>query len=74
MAKKIRVAKSDRIIAQQGRVLPKTVFVKWEWSGRDPFLEADEDIEALAEKGETAYVGEYKLVKTGKVSLNLMVK
>jgi hypothetical protein len=73
-AREIKGTKSHRIIEQRGRVLPKTLFAKYEWGDDDPWLEAAEDIEALAEKAETVYVGEYKLVKVGKVSLNLKVE
>jgi hypothetical protein len=72
-ARDIKGTKSAKIIEQQGRVLPKTLFAKYEWGNDDPYLEADEHIENHAEKGETVYVGEYKLVKVHKVSLNLKV-
>ena len=73
-AKDVKGARSNLIIEQQGRVLPETLFAKYQWSARDPFLEAEEEIEALAEKGETVYVGEYKRVKTRKVKLTLDVR
>lgn len=39
----------------------------------DPYLEAADDIEHLAEKDVEDFVGEYRLVKTHKVKLNLVV-
>jgi hypothetical protein len=72
-ARDVKGTRSDRIIAQKGRVLPKTLHAKYVWTERDPFLEADEDMEELAEKGETVYIGEYRLVKVRKVDLKLRV-
>lgn len=72
-AQDVKGTKANRIVEQQGRVLPKTIHVKYEWSNDDPWLEAHEDMEELAEKGETVYIGEYKLVKVKKVSLDLKV-
>jgi len=70
----IKGTTADRIIAQHGRVLPQTLHAKYEWNNTDdPWLEAHEHIEVLAEKGETVYVGEYRLVKVHKVSLDLKV-
>ena len=66
----IKGSKSARIIAQSGRNLPKTLHAKYVMDA-DPFLDAAEDMESLAEKGETVYVGEYKLVKVRKVTLEL---
>lgn len=74
-AKEIKGTKSNKIVEQQGRNLPKTIFTKWVWrESNDPFIEATDDIAVLAEKDQTDYVGEYRLVKTGKVSLKLEVK
>lgn len=72
-ARDIKGTKASKIIEQRGRVLPKTLHVKYEWGNDDPWLEANEEIEELAEKGETVYVGEYRLVKVHKVNLNLKV-
>ena len=72
-AKDVKGTKATRIIEQHGRILPKTLHVKYNWSDDDPWLEAHENIEVLAEKGETVYVGEYRLVKTHKVDLKLRV-
>lgn len=70
-ARDIKGTKSERIIAQRGRNLPKTLHAKYEWNETDPWIEAAEDVETLAEKGETVWVGEYKLVKVRKVTLEL---
>jgi hypothetical protein len=72
-AREIKGTKSNRIIEQRGRILPKIVQVKYEWADAEPYLVADEDIENMAEKGETVYVGEYRLVKVQKVSLDLKI-
>jgi len=64
----------NRAYTRKGLALPKTIFAKYQWGDDDPYIEADEDIENLAEKGGTVYVGEYKLVKVGKVSLHLKVE
>lgn len=72
-ARDVQGTKSQKIIEQRGRVLPKTVHVRYEWANDDPYLEAAEEIEDMAEKGETVYVGEYRLVKVHKVSLDLKV-
>ena len=71
-ARDVKGTKSNTIVEQHGKVLPKQVFVKWLIDDQDaPWLNVEEDIEALAERGETAYIGEYKLVKVHKVSLKL---
>jgi hypothetical protein len=72
-ARDVKGTKSNRIIEQRGRVLPKTVHVKYQWGDADPYLDAAEQIEELADKGETVYVGEYRLVKVHKVNLALKV-
>ena len=72
-ARDIKGTKSARIIEQRGRVLPKLLHVKYEWADDDPWLEASEDINDLAEKDKTVYVGEYKLVKVRKIELSLKV-
>jgi hypothetical protein len=74
-ARDVKGTKSNKIVAQHGKVLPKTIFAKWMLDSADaPWLEANTDIDELAEKGEEVFVGEYKLVKVGKVSLDLMVR
>lgn len=73
-ARDVKGTKSAKIVEQRGRVLPKTIFAKYEWQNDDPYLECSDYIENLAEKDETFYVGEYRLVKVRKVSLNLQVK
>jgi hypothetical protein len=72
-ARDVKGTKAAKIIEQRGRVLPKTIHVKYEWGHDDPWLEANEDVQELAEKGETVYVGEYRLVKVRKISLDLRV-
>lgn len=73
-ARDVKGTKSARIIEQRGRVLPKTIHAKYEWKNDDdPWLEAAEEIENLVEKDETAYIGEYKLVKVRKANLELKV-
>lgn len=72
-ARDVKGTKSDRIVVQRGRVLPKTIFAKYEMDDHDPYLSAADEIEELAEKGETAYVGEYQLVKVRKVDLKLRI-
>ena len=72
-ARDVKGTKSQKIVEQRGRVLPKTVHVKYELDDRDPYLEVAEEIEELAQKGETVYVGEYRLVEVRKVSLDLKV-
>lgn len=71
-ARDVKGTKSNRIIAQGGKVLPKKLFAKYNVSD-DPFLQASDEMEEMAEKDETAYVGEYQLVKTHKVELKLRV-
>lgn len=74
-ARDVKGTKSNRIVAQHGKVLPKKVFVKWMIERADaPWLEVDEDVENLAEKGEMIYVGEYQLVKVREVNLDLKMK
>jgi hypothetical protein len=52
--------------------LPHTLFATWD--GEDePWINTSSDIEALAEQGKTVTVGEYRLVKIGKVALKLLV-
>lgn len=70
-ARDVKGTRASKIIEQQGRVLPKTVFAKYNLADRDPYLDAAEGVEELAEKDDTTYVGEYQLVKTHKVSLEL---
>lgn len=74
-ARDVKGTKSDRIVEQKGRVLPKIIHAVYEvWDTKDPYLEAAETIEELAEKGQTRYVGEYRLVRTRKVALKLDTK
>ena len=72
-ARDVKGTKSSKIVEQRGRVLPKTIFAKYEMDTRDPYLEATAEINDLAEKDDVVYVGEYQLVKVHKVSLNLKV-
>jgi len=73
-ARDVKGTKSNHIVAQHGKVLPKKVYVKWMIEQADaPWLEVDEDVENLAEKGETIYVGEYRLMTVRKVQLDLKV-
>jgi len=73
-ARDVKGTKSDRIVEQKGRILPKKVFAKYNLNDeRTPFLEIEEDIEALAEKGEMVYIGEYQLVNVRKVELKLRI-
>lgn len=54
--------------------MPKTLYAKWLIDKPDaPWIEAEPQIEALAEKGETVHIGEYRLVKVHKVDLKLKV-
>jgi hypothetical protein len=69
-ARDVKGTKSARIVEQHGRILPKRLHVKWELFD-EPYLEAAQEIETLAEKGETVYVGEYRLVRTRRVKLLL---
>jgi hypothetical protein len=64
-------AQASKIFSQHGRVLPKTIHAKWIWDARDPWLDAEEDMRTLADRDETVFVGEYKLVKIHKVELKL---
>ena len=63
--------KASKIFSQHGRNMPKRIFAKWEWDRSEPWLEAAEDTEALAEKGETVFVGEYQLVQVRKIELKV---
>ena len=73
-AKDVKGTKSNKIVEQRGRPLPKKLYAKYVLDKPDaPWLDAAEEIEGLAEKDETLYVGEYKLVKVHKVSLVLKV-
>jgi hypothetical protein len=68
----LKGTKSNRIVESGGRLLPKNLYAKYLWSeADDPWLEANEEIEELAEKGETTFIGEYKLVKVHKAKLDL---
>ena len=71
-ARDVKGTRANRVVEQGGRVLPKKLFSKYNIDD-DPFFETTEDIEDLAEKGETAYVGEYQLVKVHKVKLDLKI-
>lgn len=58
----------------KSKALPKKLFAKWMIDSHDaPWIEPAQDIEELAEKGETVYIGEYKLVKVHKVNLSLKI-
>jgi hypothetical protein len=63
--------KAAKIFSQRGRVLPTRIVASWEWDQKEPWLNAAQEIEDLAEKGDTVYVGEYRLVKTHKVELKV---
>ena len=49
--------------------MPTKVFVKWDTCGNDPFLDAKTVKSDLAEINETVVIGEYRLVRTSKLSL-----
>lgn len=73
-ARDVKGTKSNKIAVQHGKVLPKRVYVKWLLDHTEaPWLDVQEEMEDLAEKGETVYVGEYRLVKVRKVNLSLKV-
>lgn len=73
-ARDVKGTKSNRIVAQHGKVLPKRIYAKWLLDTAEaPWIDANEEMEDLAEKGETVYIGEYKLVKVRKVNLSLKV-
>ena len=73
-ARDVKGAKSNKTVAQHGKVLPKRLYSKWLIDNQDaPWIDTEENMEDLAEKGETVYIGEYKLVKVHKVNLALRV-
>jgi hypothetical protein len=74
-ARDVKGTKAAKIIEQNGRVLPKTVQIAWVLEpSEDPWLSVEEEILQHAEKDEIRYVGEYRLVRIRKVSLNLNVE
>jgi hypothetical protein len=74
-ARDVKGTRSDRIVEQKGRVMPRTIYAKYEiWDAKDPYLEAAETIDKLVAKDQTVYVGEYRLVTVRKAKLNLDVR
>ncbi len=74
-ARDIKGTKSEKIVRVRGNLLPKRVFVKWDFgNNEDPWLTSAEGVEELAEKGETVYIGEYRLVQVRKVELELKLR
>ena len=56
------------------KAFPKTVYVKWEYSGDDePFLVADDDPATHAEINDNVRVGVYELKKLATVTANAEV-
>lgn len=51
--------------------MPKIIYAKWLWTQAEPWLETEEEMRDLADKDESVFVGEYKLVKVHKVDLKL---
>jgi hypothetical protein len=73
-ARDVKGTKSNRIVAQRGKVLPKRLYSKWLIDDVEaPWIDTEEKMEDLAEKGETVYIGEYRLVKVHKVDLKLRI-
>ncbi len=50
---------------------PKTLYVKQQGEDDDAYFVAETELESLADAGESIDVGEYHLVRTGKVALKL---
>lgn len=50
---------------------PQTIYVYWYEDGDEPYLSASEVIEDCATQDETRLVGEYQLVQTHEVSLEV---
>lgn len=45
--------------------LPKKIYVRWQESDREPFLDASIKKDELAERGKTIHVGVYELRQEG---------
>ena len=53
--------------------MPSKIFVKWEtFQNDDPALTASATKSKLAEQDETVTVGEYRLVRTSKISMKVV--